>query len=185
MYKDFEYFLNGVFYSLYRGEVWFNKKIDKIVPVIYRWILSLPFTSRLKKKLEQRTNKELRRIEEIKYGKNFGISIGMANHLFVDFYLGYPAIISFLIAGITLKVYEQLNTFPILAISAIPIGLGYIPAYRAVFSNDEYLKYFKQFEKEDEQWHKKWERRTWGFCIGSIIATILGLCSFFLIAIVL
>ena len=52
----------------------------------------------------------------------------------------------------------------------MPLVLCYIPAYKAVFLKDKYLQYFKQFEKEDEHWHKKWKRRTidvhlGGYCI--------------------
>ena len=49
--------------------------------------------------------------------------------------------------------FGGVNLIVAMTIIALPIGLCYIPAYRAVFSKDRYLKYFKQFEKEDEQWH--------------------------------
>ena len=65
----------------------------------------------------------------------------------------------------------------------IPICISYIPAYKAVFSDDRYLQYFKQFEKEDEAWHKKWKRRTIAFCVGSVITTLLGMAAAFAIAI--
>ena len=68
-----------------------------------------------------------------------------------------------------------INEIIAIAIIALPVGLCYIPAYKAVFSNDRYLKYFKQFEKEDAKWHKKWKQITWGFCIGSVVFTIGGI----------
>lgn len=71
--------------------------------------------------------------------------------------------------------FGGVNLIVAMTIIALPIGLCYIPAYRAVFSKDRYLKYFKQFEKEDEQWHKKWNRITWVFCIGSVVFTIGGI----------
>ena len=57
---------------------------------------------------------------------------------------------------------------------AIPIGICYIPAYKAVFSNDRYMKYFKKFEKKDEHWHKKWKWITFLFAIGGMVTTIMG-----------
>lgn len=71
--------------------------------------------------------------------------------------------------------FGGVNLIVAMAIIALPIGLCYIPAYRAVFSKDRYLKYFKQFEKEDEQCHKKWKRITWVFCIGSVVFAIGGI----------
>ena len=67
---------------------------------------------------------------------------------------------------------SQFYTF---ALFAIPTVLCYIPAYRAVFLNDKYLKYFKQFKKEDKEWRKTWKARTIAFCLGSVFVTILGI----------
>lgn len=65
----------------------------------------------------------------------------------------------------------------------IPIELAYIPAYKAVFSNDKYMKYFKKFEHEDEQWHRKWKRITIIFCLGGVVTIILGMFAAFRIGI--
>ena len=70
----------------------------------------------------------------------------------------------------------------ILIVPAISVILGSIPTDKAVFSNDRYLEYFKKFEKEDEQWHRKWKRRTIAFCLGSIITAIISICLAFAIA---
>lgn len=70
---------------------------------------------------------------------------------------------SLALLGVAIKVIGNPNGFLMMILIGIPISLGYIPAYRAVFSGDRYLKYFKQFEKEDEAWHKKWNRRTIAF----------------------
>lgn len=121
--------------------------------------------------------------EDFKYGKKIGLSISVAHNMFGYFYLGYPLFISFVLGGISLREFGDLSSLAKLIILSIPIGLCYIPAYKAVFSNDRYLKYFKQFEKEDERWHKKWKWITIAFCLGSIIVTILGICFAFAIAI--
>lgn len=39
------------------------------------------------------------------------------------------------------------------------------------------FEYFIQFEKEDEQWHKKWKWRTIAFCVGSTMTSLLGICA--------
>ena len=55
--------------------------------------------------------------------------------------------------------------------------VSYIPAYKAVFTDSRYLKYFKQFEKEDNRWHKKWTLITWIFCVGGIVIEIFGIIT--------
>ena len=89
--------------------------------------------------------------------------------------------LSFVLLGIPDGIFGGVNLIVATAIIALPIALGYIPAYRAVFSKDRYLNYFKQFEKEDEQWHKKWKMITWAFCIGALITMAIG---FFCMAII-
>ena len=65
------------------------------------------------------------------------------------FYSGYSIFLSFVLLGIPDGLFGGVNEIIAIAIIALPVGLCYIPAYKAVFSNDRYLKYFKQFEKED------------------------------------
>lgn len=82
---------------------------------------------------------------------------------------------AFILLGIPDGMFGGVNEIIAIAIIVLPVGLCYIPAYKAVLSNDRYLKYFKQFEKEDAKWHKKWKQITWGFCIGSVVFTIGGI----------
>ena len=54
--------------------------------------------------------------------------------------------LSFLIAGILLRNFVAvINPTLFIIISIIPIVVSYIPAYKAVFTDSRYLKYFKQF----------------------------------------
>lgn len=62
-----------------------------------------------------------------------------------------------------------------------PIGVCYIPIYKALYSKDRYLKYFRKFEKEDVQWHRKWSRITTLFCVGAALMFIGGIVAMILI----
>lgn len=64
------------------------------------------------------------------------------------FYSGYSIFLSFVLLGIPDGMFGGVNEIIAIAIIALPVGLCYIPAYKAVLSNDRYLKYFKQFEKK-------------------------------------
>ena len=162
--NKFEYFLNAILYCLYLNEVWSNRKIDKIVNTI------IPRAMKVKFNRQQR-----KEAEDFKYGSEAGLSIGVANHLYGFFYTGYPSFLSFVLLGIADGGAKKLNMALVAILVAIPIGLFYIPAYKAVFSNDRYLNYFKQFKKEDEQWHRKWKRRTIAFCVGSVVFFLSGI----------
>ena len=173
--NKFAYFLNAVHYFIYLEEIWSNKKIEKIILSFF----SILFSEKYMQKINDRQkNKELK---DFRYGNKWGLSIGVAHYWFGYFYSGYFMFLSFVLLGIPDGIFGGVNLIVATAIIALPIALGYIPAYRAVFSKDHYLKYFKQFEKEDGQWHKKWKRITWVFCIGALITMAIG---FFCMAII-
>ena len=174
MNKKIEYFLNAVHYCIYREEIWSMKKVDNGVLRIMHYLSVLfSFENFYNKKVDER--KRDKALWNYMYGKNVGVSIGLAHHWFGYFYSCYSIFLSFVLLGIPDGMFGGVNLIVAMAIIALPIGLCYIPAYRAVFSKDRYLKYFKQFEKEDEQWHKKWKRITWLFCIGSVVFAIGGI----------
>ena len=173
--NKFAYFLNAVHYFIYLEEIWSNKKIEKIILSFF----SILFSEKCMQKINDRQkNKELK---DFRYGNKWGLSIGVAHYWFGYFYSGYFMFLSFVLLGIPDGIFGGVNLIVATAIIALPIALGYIPAYRAVFSKDRYLNYFKQFEKENEQWHKKWKMITWAFCIGALITMAIG---FFCMAII-
>ncbi len=183
MFNRFEYLLNAVYYFLYCGRVRSIKRDGKIISLIVQRALKMPFVNRWSNQLWQRIEQNTKSSEGILYNKENSVSIVIAKRLFDCFYTGYHSLVSSVLTGTAIRV---LHTFdlPIGVMTVgIPICISYIPAYKAVFSDDRYLQYFKQFEKEDEAWHKKWKRRTIAFCVGSVITTLLGMAAAFAIAI--
>ena len=83
---------------------------------------------------------------------------------------------SWIFIGVINKFCSPLHVRGIIAfiVLGIPLAIGYLPAYKAVFSHDRYLIFFKQFERNDKKWHRKWKIRSIIFCAASIIATVLG-----------
>lgn len=175
MNKKFELFLNTVHYCLWLGDRKFGDFMGKVVNVLLSPIPKYLFTKEYKKKYDERLPKEQKNHDKFFYDKETEYHICLAHHWFGYFYSGYSIFLSFVLLGILDGMFGGVNLIVAMTIIALPIGLCYIPAYRAVFSKDRYLKYFKQFEKEDEQWHKKWNRITWVFCIGSVVFTIGGI----------
>ncbi len=181
MKKKFEYFLNAIHYCLWLFDIKFGDFMGKIVDVLLSPVPKYLFTKECKKKYYERLSKVESIKEKFFYDKECGYHIGWANHWFGYFYSGYPAFFSFAFGAYAMKNVEDIDALVKLLILAFPIFVCYIPAYRAVFTKDRYLKYFKQFEKEDKRWHKKWKIITILFCIGSCVAGLLGIVTAFLI----
>ncbi len=176
MKKKFEYFLNAIHYCLWLFDIKFGDFIGRVVDILLSPVPKYLFTKEYRKKYDERLSKVQTTKEKFFYDKKNGYHIGWANHWFGYIYSGYPGFLSFTLLGAVDEMCNHhLNAITVILILLIPIGLCYIPAYRAVFTKDRYLKYFKQFEKEDEHWHKRWKRITIVFCIGSVVFTLGGI----------
>lgn len=178
--KGFEYYMNAIHYCIYREEVWSNAVCLKTVMKCMRVISELLNLKEWYYRRDESIRKDTKGLNYM-FGKESGLSIGMAHHWFGLFYSAYPAFFSWVLVGIADRTFGELNKILFLLFFGIPIVICYIPAYKAVFSDDKYLKYFKQFEKEDKQWHKKWKRITIVFCVGALLTLVIG---FFCMAII-
>lgn len=181
--NKWEYFLNAMHYCIWLMDIKFDNCVWRIMDRIFIPFAKLIFTKSFQKKIGDRRKRNQKELNLFLYNRKNGYHIEWANYLFGYLYSGYPGFFSLALLGVAIKVFGNPNGFLMMILIGIPISLGYIPAYRAVFSGDRYLKYFKQFEKEDEAWHKKWKRRTIAFCVGSVITTLLGIAAAFAIAI--
>lgn len=174
MKDKFKYAMNAIHYSIYREQVCVGKKLDDIIFKLYSMTLKHCLTQRIKFKIYRRCIRNFQETDDYMYGEKFGHSIGMAHHIFGYFYSSYPLFISCICLGIANRISRGITGLPAIIIIAIPVAFGYIPAYKAVFSNDIYLKYFKKFRKKDERWLQKWKWITIAFCIGGILTVALG-----------
>ena len=173
--NKYEYFLNVMHYCLWLNDMKFGDFVERLVNTLFYPIHKYLFTEEFRKEYNERKNKEKSKIDKFFYNKKNGYHIGWAHHWYGYFYSGYSAFLSFILLGVLFRFYGEVNRIIIFLVVAFPVILCYIPAYRAVFTKDRYLKYFKLFEKEDEQWHRKWKRTTMAFCIGSVITGLLGI----------
>ena len=178
-----KYSLNAIHYSIWLMDIKFDNCVWRIMDRIFIPLEKFIFTKSFQKKMSDRRKGNQKKLNSFLYDVKKGYHIEWANHWFGYFYTGYTGFISLALLGVAIRDFGNHNDFLMMALIGIPIGIGYIPAYRAVFSDDRYLQYFKQFEKEDEEWHLKWKRRTIAFCVGSVITTLLGIVAAFAIAI--
>lgn len=166
-WSRFEYFLNAIHYSIWLGEIRNSKRIEKIVYAIFNPLLRFLLTESQHDALLERRQKYASRNKKFVNDMN----IGCANSwfgLFYSCYFGWPDIF-------LMSILIDINTNVKNVIFAIPIIVGYIPAYKAVFYKDRYLEYFKEFRKKDERWHKKWKWISRAFRIGGVMLIALSL----------
>lgn len=106
--------------------------------------------------------------------KNGGC-IYWADRRFAFFYILYWAFLSFVIEGLALRMFENIDFETIAIPFLLPIVMGYLLEYRLIQKDDRYIGYFELFAHEDEMWHRKWKRRTVAFCIGGGFMFFLGI----------
>ncbi|MEE3416828.1 MAG: hypothetical protein VZR53_15845 [Prevotella sp.] len=178
MKPKFEYFLNAVHYCIYLHEIREHEFFDKYFGVPFNRMLDFFMSEEKKRRFRLNQQKNKKNVDDFFYSKDFGTCIGWAHHFFGFFSTCYFLFIGFVLLGLLSKLYgvdEVLGDgFVRMLVLGIPIIIGYIPLYKAVFSNDVYLKYFREFEKKDEKWHRKWKWITAAFVILSVVAFFSG-----------
>lgn len=166
-------FLNAVYYCLWRFDIKTQIIINKQLRVVFYpiWLL-LP--ENFKVKYKKNMASQQKEINSYFYDKRNGFHIKMAYSYFTAVCYMFALSFSLILFGLWLKLFGEYNIIAVLIIVFIPIEVAYIPLKKGVFKSERYLKYFKKFEKKDEQWHKKWKRITIAFCVSGLILVILG-----------
>lgn len=180
--QEFEYSLNAMLYCLWLFEQKSQYIISKIIRFLFSPIPKYFFPKKIKERYYENKRKSKRQVNDFFNNKKNGLSIRLARHNFDYLYSSFPCFISFSLLGLILRIFKDINLGVLFMLFIIPITIFSIPMYKAVFSNDKYLEYFKLFEKEDEHWHKLWKRRTKAFIFGSITSFFLGIIMAFVIA---
>ena len=88
-----------------------------------------------------------------------------------------------MIVGIITNLFRPPHPVVYMGVLITLTVIGSIPLRKLVFKDDRYLKYFKKFEKESKQWHRKWMWRTVAFCLGSLLSVAFGIYLCFACAI--
>ena len=174
--QKFEYFLNAIHYGIWR-KIASDSSNDKIVSFIWFRVFILFVPKKYRFKFIRNCKRREKESKEFLRNRDYGFCIGMANHWFGYLYSCYPMYFAFVILGLLSKNDIYLKGLLAWIVLLIPMALGYIPAYMAVFYKDRYLKYYKIFEKKDAKWHKKWKHISNAFCIGGILMFILGVAT--------
>lgn len=155
-------FLNKIHYGLFHFQLAMDSKLNSIL---------LKITPKKKERVVQAKINETESFME-------SFHMGLVNHFFGYCYSGYFLFFSFILLGIKDVFFDIDNEIVTLLLMGLPVLVGYIPAYKAVLSNDVYLKYYKKFEKKDARWQRKCKWMAVAFCIGGFLTTILGLFAY-------
>ncbi len=179
----FEYFLNAVHYCIWRGDIRVRLFFDKIMGGFLLVFATIFLSKKYKARLYAHVANHEKETHDYFYNKKTGFHIRWASYRAISFYLCYVACIAFLLEGILYKTVGLISSSLFGMVLITPIWLRYMPANEAIFADDRYLKYFKEFEKMDKSWHRKWVMITWAFCVGGILAFFGGIIALFAIAI--
>ncbi len=175
--KRFDYFLNAIFYCMWRKEITFSNVMKFIaLGVIYLIEFILPRELRLKVK-ERRINAELE-LHDVFHNKKKGLNIVIAKDHFEFVTFSYVFLPISMIYGCIIK-WVGFNFFVIVTIMIIGFILSSKFFNNRVFKKDVYLKYFKRFDKKDYKWYRKWRLIAFLFVVMSIPIFIAGI--FFII----
>lgn len=149
-----EYFLNSLYYSFWRAYVAFFSSGTKVTYSIFKFLFAPLLPRRFKSRISDRVNRNMANTLEDLLNYKTGTIIILFNQLFIGLCSAYITGVVVIIFSIMFKIS---NSFLIsIAISLICFAVGLYPVYQYVLDNKQYVKYFKEFERKDEAWHRKW-----------------------------
>lgn len=175
--------LNTIYYMYYIIGIVFDNLVGKVIFVPFYYLIKICLPNKINGKYLKRLQMANDMGNELSKNPKNGFSINFANTFFGLTYCGYAFIFTGSIAGTLVRFFGVFDSIFCWLIPIVPIAAWWYPAQRAVFHKDRYLKYFKQFEKEDKHWRRKWMLITLAFLGGSILTEVLGMYLFFVIAI--
>lgn len=171
-----EYFFNAVLYWRWYFELSKGRQIRDILNS-FVYVISRLFLSKANyEKVIARTKKNESNLNDFFFDIKHGNSIEQA-HRFLSFYMALYAIGLTCIAIVIFFKYFGFNDkfwvfYIILAILLYPV---YFYVHSLTISQDKYLIYFKQFDKEDERWKSKWIFITILFFGGGVGTLCIGI----------
>lgn len=176
----FEYFLNAVFYTIWRWERNMGKALDKYIYKFCHFLfitVPKPFiTKRRYEILEERYRDNLKNQEGFFYNKKSGFHIESTKDTFRTISILYSGLFAFAFFGIGIRIQGKDFSLLMKFAAVLPPVVAYdLFLSKYVISNNRYLIYFRKFEKQDEQWLRKWKWITAAYYLGSLLSTGMGL----------
>lgn len=172
-----------IYYILYLFFVKFDALVN--IPIYYSLyaLLKCCLPKRLNGKYIDRLKIAIEDSSKFFRDPKSGSCIGVANTFFGMLYCNFFMIPIGALVGLITKYFGTPHPVIYMSVVIIVIAFGWRTARKVVFDNDCYLKYFKKFEKEDKQWHRKWALITVAFCFCSLLSVAFGIYLCFACAI--
>lgn len=176
IYKQgkFAYFLNAVLYTLSIFIMKTEKIIRYSVFILLGVIFRILAPRRVYERLETRYNESEAYEEKNSYKRLDSCAQSDGEKFLWFFSLWYFAGPMFLLFAVSrnLMLSDKLFLWVIIGVEAL-IFIGMYLIERRAIGKYKYWSYFKEFEKQDDHWHKLWRKITFAYCIGGILVFIV------------
>lgn len=177
-----KYFMNALCYGLWLQSLDRSKMMKQLV----FWLLSpIPkyfMTEKCRQKFYMRQQQKMNENENFLFDEKDGFYIQRVYNSFNFHLFWYAMFISSILCGLYVRIFDRISYLVFCILFVTPCLLIYAAAESAVFSNNQYLRFFKQFKKKDERWQKKWQNMASLYCVGAWIVFAIGIFIFSLIA---
>lgn len=151
-----KYFFYSLYYAFWNFLVVFNLHLTKVVHSIF----VPPIAFVLPHKLKIKFIKRQKRLKDKAINDILNYKDGMYIHLFRNSFINVCSIyLSLILLIVSAVLFRITRSFLFSAsVGVVCFVVCWIPLNRYVLNDKRYIKYFKEFERKDESWHKKWRR---------------------------
>ena len=177
--------------TLYCWHRWISKagttmeiRIDHIIRQLVSVLLPKRYLYRLYRNNEEMQEASNLMLRNLECGQYISIAKNMVRHTFGG-YLVFPmavvaCIISSLIGwDIVLDWKDGMIYFGMSLIGMVLVVIGLCILTKVFNDPQDYISYFKEFQKQDEEWLKRWKRYTILLFVGGIASAAMGMGTVF------
>lgn len=151
-----EYFLNNLYYSLWRVFVVFYLRGVRVTHYVFDSSVAFFLSGKLKERFINRQKRLMGETLQDIYNYKTGIHLTLFNQMFDGLYSIYLSLISLIVSAVLFRITRSFLFSA--SIAFVGFAICWIPLNRYVLNDKRYIKFFKEFERKDESWHKKWRR---------------------------
>ena len=171
---------------LYCWHLWIaniGRKIDQAYLNIFRGLVSIVLPRKYHAKIHRNLLNSQEAIAPMFWDLECGQHISIAKNLVYQTCTGYLAFPFAVAAGIASTIigwdtvlYWKDGTIKFVTIVLFVVFIAVVLSKltKAIDNPQTCLSYFKEFEKQDEEWHKKWKRNTILLFMGSIVSAAMS-----------
>ncbi len=173
--KGLEYFLNAVLYCIWKQKMQFGRFLHKISTKCMEFVMKYLSSAKMRERMKRNSLNYEKDYDRLFYHNKYGFHIVGAKNLLASICFLYIIALPAAFIGLSMKYFPDYREPIIFCLILIFVPQYFRYMNKLILDNDNYINYFKVFERSDKQWHRKWNVISFSFFVGGFTCWIIAI----------